>query len=530
MKRCLLAAILISGFTGLCCSRSSAQGSPFFWSPQVQLTYTPGSTHKIEQVNGDCDWSVWDATITADASGKITNPDPVCVPTLSQTVTRADVLGQGLGYSFEHDGQLIFLFGDTIGGTTGHGDGVDYSPWTAVQNSFQYQAGDTMAWSTTQRAEDGLLLNYFLADGSSPSHALVVQPVYPTSQCYPDTTCGTNLPMGADDIPNSGISLDGQIYIVANSGTLGTGGSGHDHSFDYSVLTKFDAAAQTFAAGRTISSVNTGGHFVYLAMQEFPLFPGPQLPGFNDDLVAIFGVGLYRQSNIYLSIVPKSTFESGEGTVYFTGTDKLGFPTWGQSDGAADVPVVTDLDPSNPTIGNLSVTYSQRLGLWLMTFDGGRAGDPNDPDSPGEAGVYFTYATAPWGPWATPQKIFNDCQNGALGSYMFYYARSNAANGCPTALPPGTTTFPASAGPAGPTIGPQVPPGNPPLTTRAGAFAPEMIGRFTEIQGNTLKIYYTLSTWNPYAVVEMESDFQITPQWPGVPWLSGGWPSSFQQQ
>jgi hypothetical protein len=37
-----------------------------------------------------------------------------------------------------------------------------------------------------------------------------------------------------------------------------------------------------------------------------------------------------------------------------------------------------------------------------------------------------------------------------------------------------------------------------------------MIERFTEVQGNTLKIYYTLSTWNPYAVVEMESDFQIT--------------------
>jgi hypothetical protein len=41
-----------------------------------------------------------------------------------------------------------------------------------------------------------------------------------------------------------------------------------------------------------------------------------------------------------------------------------------------------------------------------------------------------------------------------------------------------------------------------------------MIERFTEVQGNTLKIYYTLSTWNPYAVVEMESDFQITQQWP----------------
>jgi hypothetical protein len=30
-----------------------------------------------------------------------------------------------------------------------------------------------------------------------------------------------------------------------------------------------------------------------------------------------------------------------------------------------------------------------------------------------------------------------------------------------------------------------------------------MIQRFTEIAGNTLKIFYTLSTWNPYPVVLM---------------------------
>ncbi len=36
-----------------------------------------------------------------------------------------------------------------------------------------------------------------------------------------------------------------------------------------------------------------------------------------------------------------------------------------------------------------------------------------------------------------------------------------------------------------------------------------MIERFTEVDGNTLKIYYTMSTWNPYTVVKMESDFAI---------------------
>jgi hypothetical protein len=85
-------------------------------------------------------------------------------------------------------------------------------------------------------------------------------------------------------------------------------------------------------------------------------------------------------------------------------------------------------------------------------------------------------------------------------------AETARANVCPTAVVPPAN----SAGPAGPTIGPQDSTGNPPETTRGGGFAPQMIERFTEIEGHTLKIYYTLSTWNPYAVVKMESDFTIS--------------------
>jgi hypothetical protein len=158
-----------------------------------------------------------------------------------------------------------------------------------------------------------------------------------------------------------------------------------------------------------------------------------------------------------------------------------------------------------PTIGNLSVIYARDLGLWLMTFNGGH-GDST------KAGVYFSYARTPWGPWSTPHYILNDCSDGAYGNYIFYYydPLHPATNSCPSAA-----VYPANtSGPAGPTIGPQGPTGNPPEQTRGGGFAPEMIERFTEVEGNTLKLYYTLSTWNPYAVVKMESDFTIT--W--TPW------------
>jgi hypothetical protein len=498
MRRQWVVAVSVFVLGGFCCSQLFAQDGSGAGGPGIQLTYNPGSSKKLEQIAADCDWVVWDATIVVDAQGNITNPNPTCQRTVSQTTTRADVLGQGLGYSFEDEGKLIFLFGDTFGATLGKTpaglpDGNAYYPtWTHVQNPFQYLAGDTMAWSTTSRPEDGLLLNYFLA--SDKTHALIVQPEYTTPQCYPDGTCGTALPMGADDIPNSGISLDGQIYIVASTGTIS-----QDYSLDYSVLAKFDEAAGTFSAGRTISSVPAGGHFVYTSLREFP--PGAE--GWNvgggQPFVVIFGVGEYDASNIYLSIVPKSGFESGAGTRYFTGLDSSGSPTWGAEEGSSNVPVVTDVE-NPPTIGNLSAMYSADLGLWLMTFNGGHGNSTT-------SGVYFSYARVPWGPWSTPQHIFNDCADQAYGNYIFYYydPLKPATNVCPSAV-----VYPANtSGPAGPTIGPQDSSGNPPEKTRGGGFAPQMIERFTEVEGNTLKIYYTLSTWNPYAVVKMESDFTI---------------------
>ena len=134
-----------------------------------------------------------------------------------------------------------------------------------------------------------------------------------------------------------------------------------------------------------------------------------------------------------------------------------------------------------------------------MTYDGGRGSDTT-------VGTYFAYAPEPWGPWSTPQRIFNDCRDKALGNFIFYYYATEAGNFCPTAMPAGATSAPNSAGPAGPTINPA---NNDPQTTRGGGYAPQMVQRFTEIAGNTLKIFYTLSTWNPYAVVLMESDFTI---------------------
>jgi len=49
-----------------------------------------------------------------------------------------------------------------------------------------------------------------------------------------------------------------------------------------------------------------------------------------------------------------------------------------------------------------------------------------------------------------------------------------------------------------------------PYTSAGEAAGPLMIERFTKVSGNTLNIYYVMSTWNPYTVVKMRSQFAIT--------------------
>jgi uncharacterized protein (TIGR03437 family) len=442
------------------------------------LTYIPNSSVKLYQVNGDCDWVEWDATLTQKT--------PTCKPTTSKTETNADILGDDVPIVFENNGEMIVTFGDTIGA-------LGYGKWTNSTNTFQWAAHDPIARSTTVNASDGLLLNFFL----SGNHGLEIQP--------PPQPDGTPVDMGADNVPNTGVSLNGTIYLGIKTGSVNVSPGVNDGSGSYSVLATFNEAAQTFGSGRTISSL-PNGRFVsptfYLAPTGTLGAPAPVSP---EPVMLIFGLGEYRASNIYLSIIPSTQFATGvdstgaPATKYFASLSN-GQPTWSSSESSA-VPVVYDLDPANPTVGNVSVFYYKPLGLWLMMFDGGRA-------SPSTNGMYFTYAPQPWGPWAAPQLVFNDCRDNGLGNFIFYYYATPAGNNCPTAMPAGVTSAPNSAGPSGPTIGDQTK--NDPTTTRGGAYAPAFVERFTIVSGNTLKLFYMFSTWNPYASVMMESDFTIT--------------------
>jgi hypothetical protein len=508
--------IIIANFS---CAPARADDSPY-----PKLTFKPGSSTKVYQILGDCDWVEWDATTGAD-----------CVATKSRTTTRSDVLGSDLGTSFEHNGRLIFMFGDTIGPTH-----PPYCPhWYSSCNPYDFMAHDPIAYSTTARAEDGLALTYF-PNPVNNALPLLVEPQYPSSTTAPSCVGGSTVPMGGDDTPNAGISIDGQVFIIV--GTNANTAATYSQLNGCSILVRFNEATSTFTAGREISQSyyplpelsgltvpppagTPEGHFVNTALHA--LLPGVGHRGvwpFGEmqPMVLMYGEGQYRGetsgSSVYLSIIPARDFWSGvdsngnPATRYFAGfTTRDNIPVWSGSeqdavpvvyDNPNDVPVPTGppgfADPG--TVGNMSVAYASQLGLWLMTYDGGRAGGPS------KTGIYFTYATAPWGPWAPPQLIFNPCASSGYGAFIFYYFDSTnpTTNDCPAAVKAGLNY----AGPSGPTIGDQIK--NNPATTRGGDYAPFLIERFTEVDGDVLTLYYAMSTWNPYTVVLMQSRFEIT--------------------
>jgi len=85
----ILALVLIAATRGIMSSVAAESAGD-------KLVSVAGSTKRVCQLTGDLDRT----------SGQ---------PTLSQTGKRFGLFGTDLGSSFEHDGRLFFLFGDTWG-------------------------------------------------------------------------------------------------------------------------------------------------------------------------------------------------------------------------------------------------------------------------------------------------------------------------------------------------------------------------------------------------------------------------------
>jgi hypothetical protein len=324
----------------------------------VQVELVPGSLRKICQLTGE-----HDRQRRAVA--------------FNRTETRFGLVGTDLGASFEHDGRLWFLFGDT---------------WPDADG------GDSVAWTTDRSPEPGIRLT-FVSSGSRFACPRVT------------AADGRRLSTRHFEVPLDGFSANGHLYVFRSTEHYREAGR---EVMGRSVLTRAVGGDPTnLTCLYDVSVVREGGKFVNISCVVVDDAPAG-LP-FRGPALLIWGSGLYRASDAHLACAPLAAIEDKARWRYFGGVDGAGRPAWSEDEADA-----VALFP-HPEIGELSVTWNGPLGLWLLLYN---AGSPR--------GIVARVATDPWGPWSGPLVVFDP-----EWSDVGYGALMHARNACDGLSDPG---------------------------------------------------------------------------------------------
>jgi hypothetical protein len=265
--------------------------------------------------------------------------------------------------------------------------------------------------------------------------------------------------LGGFELPLAGITIGDESFVsYKDQHTEGK-------STDVSHLARWDGDEKIVTL-RKISALPEG-KFIKMALHVCP--PDTPLLPEGGPWILMWGAGKYRESDVYFAMTPAASFASGAGTLYFASLSDAQPRFVARETNARAV-------AENGTVGDVSVTYVRELKQWIMLYD-----------SRTPRGVVFRHAAVPWGPFSEEQTIFS--AKDGLGAFIHDPARQPAD------------------GLAGPVIGAENKEN--PEVVRGGAYAPYAVQRWTKLNGNTLTIYFLLSTWNPYTVVLMRSDFSV---------------------
>lgn len=389
---------------------SEGKDSPRERATALGLKLIPGSTKKVEQLVADVDRATKQ-------------------PTLSRTEERFGIIGTDLGASFEHEGKLYFLFGDTID---------------------RAGTGDAIATTDARSGDEGVRIDFVAGPGE---RWLKLTP--------PGVSMGTN------EVPLAGVSVGGKIYMMVRTNRQ----AGRSQGADIAKLVRVDLDARRFEVLRDVSRLPQG-RFIQVSLHHATK-PIRGLPG-EGPSVLMWGTGAYRKSNAYLAVTPAASFTSGQGTRYFAGLDAAGEPAW-TTDESRAAPLF-----DQPTMGDLSVSFVPQVGLWVMLYDAW----PGRPDRP-DAGIQLRTAPTPWGPWSPAEPVLRPME--AVRAKLIHMANSDDGLEWPMKKFDGRSRNPE----------------------QGAIYAPYVIERFTRVEGDRLTLYYTLSTWNPYVVLLMRSEFSI---------------------
>jgi hypothetical protein len=184
------------------------------------------------------------------------------------------------------------------------------------------------------------------------------------------------------------------------------------------------------------------------------------------DWLYIYGSGEYRKSSVCLARIRPRELRDRSRLQFLAGIDENQEPRWSPTEKDA-VPLF-----QHDVVGEFSVAYLEPCKRYVMLYN---ASEPR--------GITMRSARAPWGPWSDGTVVFHPWEDDGYGHFMHISAKYKKESDA--------LSDPNREDEWG------------------GAYGPYIMARFTTGADGKCRIYYTMSTWNPYQVVVMKSDLQL---------------------
>lgn len=365
---------------------------------------------------------------------------------LNQTETNYDIRGTDLGASFKHKDRTYFLFGDT---------------WRVGQSEDMTDL-DSVALTVDICAKNGLRLHFL--------------------EKPPRILGGDKIEQHGFNVPLDGFSLENRMFVFFSSNKFAATrfdgdadpqpvmgrsvvAESRDDGYTFQYITDISRVGYLHESvrpgGRIVAGGGRGaGKFINVSV-ELVLNPAEMgLPAEYQGLF-VWGSGRYRSSDVYLAFIPLAqVFDGSFQMRYLEKVDELGNPHWADDESAALALTC------NGSIGELCIRWNPFLSRWLMTYN-------NDNPS----GILLQRAVAPWGKWSDPVMLFNARATGAYRRYIHVGEERDLLEDQ--------------------MFGPN------PFKVWGDTYGPYQIASYTTGKaGEFTKLYFTLSLWNPYQVIQ----------------------------
>ena len=264
---------------------------------------------------------------------------------------------------------------------------------------------------------------------------------------------GGQISQDAFDVPMDGFSYNNTMYVFFSTDTYFVE---KNAIMGRTVLAR---ARDDFGLNFDVVYTLSRYRFINVTVQMVSDSRSQGLPGDGLGLL-IWGSGRYRASDVFLAFVPLAQVEDRNAVQFFAGIGLQGGPVWSFDENQA-APLIC-----NGSVGELCVRWSAILNRWLMTYN---SGNPR--------GILLQRAAHPWGPWSPAEMLFNP-GNG--------YCQFMHRPGCDHV---DDQMF-----------------GGDRSGEYGGEYGPYQVSQYaTGVRGSYSKIYFALSTWNPYSVMQMSA-------------------------